>query len=167
MNYIDIAVLVIIGASVALGLYWGLIRQVLSLVGMFAGVLLAGRYGSDVAAWLSSVVSSQPLSEALGFIVVLIVVSSLASLLATLIHRFAGLLFLGWLDHLAGAALGLIQGALAASVLLIVAAAVPVGPLAEALAASQSAALLLRVFGALLLLLPDPLRSVTQSVFKL
>jgi membrane protein required for colicin V production len=167
MNYIDIAVLVIIGASFALGLYWGLIRQVLSLVGMFAGVVLAGRYGSDVAAWLSSVIDNRPFSEALGFILVLIVVSSLASLLATLIHRFAGLLFLGWLDHLAGGVLGLIQGALAASVLLVVASAVPLETLTASLGESQSAALLLRVFGTMLLLLPEPLRAVVRTVFRL
>ena len=167
MNYIDIAVLVIIGASVLLGLYWGLIRQVLSLVGMFAGVVLAGRYGSDVAAWLSSVINNQPLSEALGFILVLIVVSSLASLLATLIHRFAGLLFLGWLDHLAGGVLGLIQGALAASVLLVVASAVPLETLRASLREAQSAAILLRVFGTMLLLLPEQLRTVVQTVFRL
>ncbi len=167
MNSIDIAVLVVIGISVAMGIYWGLIRQVLSLVGIFAGVLLAGRYGGDVAGWLSSFIDSAALAEALGFVVVLVAVSALASLLASLIHRFAGLLFLGWLDHLAGGVLGLVQGALVASVLLLMASAVPNETLSAALAGSQSAGVLLRVFGALLLLLPEELRSAAQLVFRL
>ncbi|GAB4203155.1 MAG: CvpA family protein [Roseiflexaceae bacterium] len=167
MNGIDIAVLVVIGISVALGIYWGLIRQVLSLVGIFAGTLLAGRYGPDVAGWLSSFIDSPALTQALGFVVVLVAISSLASLLASLIHRFAGLLFLGWLDHLAGGVIGLVQGALVASVLLLLASAIPNETLSAALSGSQSAGILLRVFGALLLLMPEQLRSAAQTVFGL
>src|SRR5512147_2496735 len=102
MNSVDIAIIVVVLLFGALGIYWGFIRQVLALAGLVAGVIFAGRYGASVADALSSFVSNDALARLLGFVLVVIGVSAAVSLLASLLHRFVGLLFLGWLDHLAG-----------------------------------------------------------------
>lgn len=158
MNNIDIAIIVVMLASGALGIYWGLIRQVLSVVGMIAGVVLAAHYGADVADWLSSFVSVGALAQALGFLIVLFGVSGLASLLATLLRRFVGLLFLGWLDHLIGGVLGLLQAAIFCTVVVVVLAAFPTTLWAPLITESQLAPVLVRLFSVVLLLLPESFR---------
>jgi membrane protein required for colicin V production len=148
--------LLIFGAAAfaLLGIYWGLIRQVLALVGLLVGVAVAGRYGPDVAGWLSSFVSDPRLAGALGFLLVLGAVSTTASLIASVLHTFAGLLFLGWLDHLLGGLLGLLQAVLAGAVVLTVLAAFPQPAWSDQLAGSQLAGGLLQIGALFAPLLP-------------
>jgi len=165
MSTLDTAIVVVLVVSGALGLYWGFIRQVLSVVGLIAGLVLAGRYGGMIADWLSSFISSAMATQAIGFVLVLVAVSATASLLATLLRRFVGLLFLGWLDHLIGGVLGVVQGALACTIILIVVAAFSSETWLEALIASRFAPLLLRTGGLVLFaFLPAPLRVATQNI---
>jgi membrane protein required for colicin V production len=165
MNSIDTIIVVVVLLFGALGIYWGFIRQVLAVAGLLAGVILASRYGTAVADALSSFIRSDTLAQALGFLIVLVAVSSLVSFLATLLRRFVGLLFLGWLDHLIGGLLGVLQGLLACTIILIVAATFPNTLWSTALGNSQFAPMLVRVFGFLLQLLPESFRFATQITF--
>ncbi len=155
MTNVDIAIFVALGLFTILGLYWGLIRQVLAVVGIVVGFMLAGQYGTDVAVWLGSVITDPNLAQALGFIAVLLLVSSVASLIASLLHSMAGLMFLGWLDHLLGAVLGLVQGVIAVTAVLIVLVVFPVDPWSGWLRSSLLAGWLLRLGEPLTLLLPE------------
>ena len=165
MSTLDIVLLAVIAFCGVLGIYWGMIRQVLALAGLLAGVALAGRYGGRVADWLSSFITSPAVAQLLGFLLVLIAVSAAASLLATLIRRFVGLLFLGWLDHLIGGMLGLAQGMLVVAIVLLVVALFPFTALPGALADSRVAAALVRVGGIVVLpFLPPPVRLAAEQV---
>jgi len=165
MSTLDTLLIVIILLCGILGLYWGLIRQVLSVAGLIAGLVLASRYGERVADWLSSFITNATMVQVLGFLFVLIAVSSAVSLLATLLRRFVGLLFLGWLDHLLGGVLGLIQGMLICTVVLIVAAVFPTEAFGNALADSRVAPQLVRVIGSVVLIfLPAPFHLAAQRL---
>jgi membrane protein required for colicin V production len=165
MNTLDTVLAVVLAIFTALGIYWGLIRQVLSVVGLIAGVVLASRYGDRVADALSSFISNQTIAQVLGFVFVLIAVSATASLLATLLRRSVGLLFLGWADHLLGGILGLIQGALACTVILIALAFFPSDRFASALTESSVVPWLVRVAGfALLPFLPESFHVAAQRL---
>jgi len=165
MNSIDTVIIIVVLLFGALGIYWGFIRQVLAVAGLIAGVILASRYGSTVADVLSSFIRSDLLTQALGFLIVLVVVSSVVSFVATLLRRFVGLLFLGWLDHLIGGLLGILQGLLACTVLLIVAATFPSPLWTMALNDSRFASMLVRMFAFLLQLLPESFRFAAQITF--
>jgi membrane protein required for colicin V production len=165
MNSIDTSIIVVVLLFGVLGIYWGFIRQVLALAGLIAGVVFASRYGANVADALSSFITNDMLARALGFIIVLVGVSSAASLLATLLRRFVGLLFLGWLDHLIGGLLGVLQGLLACTVILLIAATFPLSLWAPALGASHFAPILVRTFSFLLPLLPESFRFAAQITF--
>jgi membrane protein required for colicin V production len=115
----DIMILIVLLLFAALGMYWGLIRQVLALAGLVFGVIVAGRFGSEVGGWLTSFVADDRLAQVLGFLLTFLAISMLASLLASLLRFFVGLLFLGWLDHLAGGLLGALQALFGASVILV------------------------------------------------
>lgn len=167
MSTLDTVLLVVIAFCGILGIYWGFIRQVLSVAGLVAGLALASRYGERVADWLSSFIASDTAVQTLGFLIVLIAVSATASLLATLLRRFVGLLFLGWLDHAIGGVLGLVQGVLICTVILLVAAVIPSGTFASALSASRVAPQLVRVIGsAVLLFLPAPFHVAVQRLMS-
>lgn len=165
MNRVDIIIVSVVVLFGALGVYWGIIRQALAIVGLIAGIVLANRYHIAVAGILSSVFRSETLERALAFLIVLMAVSSLVSLLATLLRRFVGLLFLGRIDHVVGGLLGLLQGLMMCAVLLMTAAAFPNDLWSTALVASQLAPMLVRVFNFLLILLPEPFRFATQITF--
>jgi membrane protein required for colicin V production len=167
MSSVDTIIVVVILLSGALGIYWGFIRQVLSLAGLIAGLVFASRYGAGVADVLSSFVTSDTLARVLGFGIVLIGVSAAASLLASLLRRFVGLLFLGWLDHLAGGLLGLLQGLIVCTIFLLAAATFPLALWAPAVADSQIAPALVRAFSFLLPLLPASFHVAAQMTFGL
>jgi membrane protein required for colicin V production len=165
MSTLDTLLIVVILLCGILGIYWGFIRQVLSVAGLIAGLVLASRYGERVSDWLSSFISNNTVVQALGFLLVLIAVSATVSLLATLLRRFVGLLFLGWLDHLIGGVLGIVQGMLICTVILLVAAVIPSEVFANALADSRVAPQLLRVIGSVVLMfLPAPFHLAVQRL---
>lgn len=164
MNNLDYAILIGAGVFFLLGLYWGLIRQVLSIVGLVVGVAAAGRFGPEVAGWLSSFIADPLLAGAIGFLGVLLLVSAAASLAASALRVFVGLLFLGWLDHLLGGVLGLVQAVLAAAVLLVVMAAFPLGTWSDAVAGSTLAPPLLRIGGVFNAFLPELFAAAVPAV---
>ena len=97
----------------------------------------------------------------------LIAVSALASLVATILRRSAGLLFLGWADHLLGGLLGLLQGALACTVILMIVALAPSERFASALTDSRIVPWLARGAGfALLPFLPDAFHAAAQRLIS-
>jgi membrane protein required for colicin V production len=165
MNTLDTLLVVVLMISTALGLYWGLIRQLLSVVGLIAGIVLATRYGDRVAEALSSFISNDMATQVLGFLFVLIAVSAAASLLATILRRSVGLLFLGWADHMLGGLLGLLQGALACTVILMIVALAPSERFSNALIDSRIVPWLARVAGVVLLpFLPESFQAAAQRL---
>ncbi len=166
MNQIDIIVIAIIIISALFGLYWGIIRQVLSIVGLVAGIAVASRYAPNVAEWLTSFLPDTALIDVFAYGIVVIGVSALASLLASLLHGAVGLLFLGWADHLLGAVLGAIQGALLATVLVAILAANQSEALSPILRESQIAAPMVQAFGFILALMPESIRTSAEIFFS-
>ena len=167
MSTLDLFVVGVIALCGLLGIYWGCIRQVLSVVGLIAGLVLANRLGGRAADAFSSFVTNDALAQVLGFVFVLLAVSAVVSLLATLLRRFVGLLFLGWLDHLIGGVLGLLQGALVCTVLLVVAAFFSTELFAGALEQSRVAPELMRMLGSgVLAFLPAPFHLPVQRLLS-
>jgi membrane protein required for colicin V production len=163
MNTLDTTLLIGAAIFVLLGIYWGLIRQVLAITGLIVGVALAGRYGSNVAEWLSSFIPDPSLTGIIGFLAVLLLVSTIASLAASLLRIFVGLLFLGWLDHLLGGLLGLIQALLAGAAVLIGLLTFPSPTWSAAVEGSRLASGLLRVGQVLTAVLPIDFGSAVRS----
>ena len=117
MNWLDIALIVIIGTATLIGLRIGLIKAVLSLAGMIFGVILAGRFYVALAGQLAFI-PQENLVRIAAFAIILIVVMLIASILATVLKWLASILLLGWLNRLGGAILGLVMGAIFCSALL-------------------------------------------------
>jgi membrane protein required for colicin V production len=165
MNGIDLVIVVLLIVCTALGAYWGLIRQVIAVVGLATALVLARRYGPEAGDALASFIASAALAQLVGFAFVFMAISALASLLASLIQRFAGLLLLSPLDRLGGAALGLLIGGVTLAALLASAAALPDPAWTKALGGSSLATGIVHAFSFVLSAMPDPLRVVAEATF--
>jgi membrane protein required for colicin V production len=147
MNLLDILIGIILALAGIAGYYWGLVRQILALAGLAAGLAVAGRYGSDAADALMSFTASRAVAEVGGALILLALVSGSASLLASLLQLYVGLIVFGNLDHGLGAALGIVHAALLITALGQVIQAYPLEPWATMVRDSTLASLLMQTAG--------------------
>jgi membrane protein required for colicin V production len=106
-------ILITIGALSALwGVWRGLVREVLSLVGWGASFVLAQMHAAQVGAWLPLADSNDTLRQLAGFVVVFVLVLVLSTVLATLLKKLASAAGLGPLDRLLGGLFGALRGLL-------------------------------------------------------
>ena len=110
---------ILIAASVLGALRRGFIRTVFSLVGVLAGLLLAGWNYLALARHLSPPIANFAAAQGVAFLVILVAVALAASLLAGLMRRAVALVGLGLVDRLLGALFGLARGVLAASAVVM------------------------------------------------
>ena len=147
MNFLDILIGIILALAGIAGYYWGLVRQILALAGLAAGLAVAGRYGSDAADALMSFTASRAVAEVGGALTLLALVSGSASLLASLLQLYVGLIVFGKLDHGLGAALGIVHAALLITALGQVIRAYPLEPWTTMVRDSTLASLLMQTAG--------------------
>lgn len=159
MNAIDLLILATLVLSVVMGFFWGLIRQVIALVGLAGGLILAGQYYSSVAQFLhgsdgKGLVSDENWARIIAFVGIMILFSLLLGVVGSAIRLVAKLLFLGWLDRLLGALLGLLIALTLTMALVVVATVFPVPGLSDGVRDSQVAKMLSGYIPVVLAMLP-------------
>jgi membrane protein required for colicin V production len=168
MSGFDTAIVAVVVFCGLLGLYWGLIRQVLAVAGLLAGIAVASAYEREVAMLLSSVLTVETIARTVAFILIVAAVSGLASLIASVLRKVVGLIFLGWADHLAGGVLGLVQGLLVCALLIILGAALPNELWSPAMQDSALASPITQIAGGVLFrILPESFALASQMLFGL
>lgn len=119
MNGLDIVILIYLVISAVAGLAQGLIRSVLSVVGLIAGIILASNFYQQFGNVLTFV-NNEDIANILAFVIILLIVMAIAALIAFILRQIIRAIMLGWIDRVGGAALGLILGALSVSALLAI-----------------------------------------------
>jgi membrane protein required for colicin V production len=162
MGWLDVVILIVLVAATLVGLKIGIIKAVLSLVGVIVGVVLAGRYYDALAGALTFI--SQPsVAKIAAFAIILVVVMLAAVVLAWLLRSLASALLMGWLDKVGGAVFGLALGALFSSALLTIWLKTGVGT--GTIQDSALAAFLVNALPVALALLPSDFDSI-KSFFQ-
>ena len=110
MAFIDIVLGVFLIFGLIRGLRNGLIIEFASLISLFLGIYLAVRF--------SCVLGDSKMAKVTTFVIILIMVVMGIHLLAKVLSKVASTLFLGWLNKLGGAFLGVIKTALFLGVVL-------------------------------------------------
>ena len=110
MNWLDIIILVTLVINAVIGLWFGLIKAVLALVGVALGVLLAGRLYLPLSERLTFM--DEGAAKVLAFVIILVAVMAAAFILAWLLTKAASAMMLGWVNRLGGALFGLLVGAI-------------------------------------------------------
>ena len=120
MNWLDVVIIVVLVISTFLGLKAGIIKAVLSLVGVIVGVILAGQYYLALADVLPFFSGTSSVAEVVAFAIILVGVMVIAVVLARLLKWAASVVMLSWVNHLGGAVFGLVLGAIFCGALLAI-----------------------------------------------
>jgi membrane protein required for colicin V production len=128
LSAVDWILLAVLGLSLLLGLWRGIVQEVLSLAGWVAAFYVSQIYAPMAAAWLPMEGSSQMLRYAAGFVVVFIAVLVATVLVSWVIKKLISAVGLGPLDRLLGSLFGLMRGVV---ILLAVTVLVGMTPMRE------------------------------------
>lgn len=112
MTIFDFAVFGIVAASALLGLWRGMISEVLALAAWIVAFMTARALGGEAATYFEGMVAEPALRYAAGFVVVLLFVLvcfAVARLVLSMILKAAGLAVV---DRLLGAGFGILRGVL-------------------------------------------------------
>jgi len=123
---VDIILMIILLGFVIYGLYFGLVRTVGSLLGVVVGAFVASHFYLVVADWAQSLFFGYDnLGKVIVFILLFALVNRLVGFAFAMLDRFVDILsiipFLQTVNHLAGAILGFVEGALVLGLILFVA----------------------------------------------
>ena len=119
MTLLDWIIVAILAYSVAISAVHGFVREILGLISILIGVLLASWFYRPVAPLFKDVVRTENLALFLGFSLIFLGTLIAGFLITWLITRVVKLAKLQWVDRLLGAAFGFIRGWVVGAVLLL------------------------------------------------
>lgn len=155
-TFLDIIFIAIILVSTIFALRKGLAREVISLVALFGGFLLAALYYPLVARWFLDVAKSEAVADLIGFVTIFVACLLIGAVAAFIVNRLIKMASLEWIDRLMGAIFGFLRGWAVASILALALIAFPVRQ--DTLARSMFAPYLLAGARAAVLLVPRELK---------
>lgn len=121
MTTLDIIILVVLGAGAILGFSKGFLKQLASLLGLVAGLLIAKALYATVAERVFlPLTDSLTVAQGIAFVVIWLAVPLAFLLLASLLTKAMEAVSLGWVNRLLGAVLGALKAALLVSLLVCV-----------------------------------------------
>jgi membrane protein required for colicin V production len=132
---VDWILLAVLGLSLLLGVWRGIVQEVLSLAGWVVAFYVSQLYAPRAAAWLPMEGSSQMLRYAAGFVVVFIAVLVATVLISWVVKKLISAVGLGPLDRLLGSVFGLLRGVV---ILLAITVIVGMTPMRETEAWKQA-----------------------------
>lgn len=110
INVLDIIFVVLVLVFAIRGLFHGLLEEVAALFGIFLGFVLANRYLADVVHLLEKGLTNPQLIVVIAYILIFAFSLLLAAILARILRKILVVSFAAWLDHMAGALLGVAKG---------------------------------------------------------
>lgn len=120
MTIFDYVLLGVLALSAAIGMWRGLVSEVMALVAWAVALFAAWRYGAEAAGLLAGVIAEPAWRQVGGFVLVFVAVLLLAALLRFLLRELLRAAGLGAADRFFGAVFGLARGlAIAFAVVLL------------------------------------------------
>ncbi len=117
MNWLDYVMLAIILVTVVMGIVKGLIRQVIGLVAVIAGLVLAVVYYDQTSHMFRTFVKNELVSNFLGFLLIFFIVLAAGAILGHLLTK-AMVGPLAFANRLFGAVFGLVKAVLICGILV-------------------------------------------------
>ena len=121
MTWVDYAVFGVILISIAWGLWRGLVREVMSLVGWVIAFLAATLFAAPLSALVPASVSRPELRLLIAFVAIFFATLALAMVAALLLSKVVKAAGLGSIDRTLGALFGLLRALLIVLVMAIAA----------------------------------------------
>ena len=161
MNWVDIMVLVLVLGAGFMGWRNGVIRWAFTLIGGIFGVILAGQLYKTLAPAVPFG-DSDAVKQLVAFGVIFVAVMVGAWIAARIVKATLKVLLLGWVDSVAGLALGVAAGAVAATAIISVMGSLPVGRVQDAVNGSTLAEPLSENLGFVRSFLPEEFDQIQQ-----
>ena len=120
MNSLDIFFIIVLAFFLIRGIFRGLIQEVSSMVGLILGFFLASKYYSLALPYLGKIISNDNWTKIASYMAIFLGVMGLVLILSIALKKLLNVALLGWLDKIAGGALGLIKACLICSITLLV-----------------------------------------------
>jgi len=120
MTLVDWIIVGVLAAAVITGIAQGFLRSAFSLGGLVLGLVLAAWNYEKVAAIVKKAITNNEVANAIGFLLIAIVVMAVAAITGNILSKLFHKLGLGCLDRMAGAVFGFFQGAVFVTVCILV-----------------------------------------------
>lgn len=145
MNWLDLLIVAILAWTTFRAFSAGLIREVVALLSLVAGVMLAGAFYDNLATNLEFLITDDTTRRLAAFGAIFIGTVVAGAVLGALLRTAASMLLLGSVDRIGGAIFGLAKGLLLVEVLLIAISVFPAQTsVAQAIEESKIAPVLLQ-----------------------
>ncbi|MDD3380606.1 MAG: CvpA family protein [Rugosibacter sp.] len=112
MTLFDYIVIIAITTSIALGVWRGMVSEVLALIAWVVAFFVARAEANQVAQWLSGHIAEPGMRLAAAYLIVFVGVIFTFSILSKVISMLLSAVGLGLLDRFLGAAFGVLRGAI-------------------------------------------------------
>lgn len=121
MNWLDLAILAIVGVSAAFSLFRGFVRETIVFIGLIAGLWAAFHFMDVAGGWFEQWIENPSIRLALGFVVVLAAVLIAAGILSGLLRLAVNVTGLTGTDRVLGGIFGAARGAIIVAALVLLA----------------------------------------------
>jgi membrane protein required for colicin V production len=158
LNWIDLLLLVVLGASILTGFAAGFARVGVGFIAMIVGLFCGFWFYGIVAAYVLDYVSSRAIANLIGFFVIFSVVLMVGAILGRILAKFFKWVGLSWLDRLLGGAFGLLRGLVIAAGMVTVLLAFAPSPPPGSVVDSQFLPYVISVSGILAALTPREIK---------
>ena len=155
MNWLDVVIVLALVGFTAAAYSAGLIREVVTLIAVMLGIVIAGLLYDDLAKDVFVFIDNEGAAEAVSFLMLFGSVYIFGQIAAYMLKTGASLLMLGPWDALGGAVFGLIKGVFIVQTLLLVLAGYPSLGLDGSVEGSELAPYFVDDFSFLLQILPQ------------
>ena len=119
MNGFDVALLVLLGVLVVVGLLKGLVRILVGLLAVVAAFFVASHGHRPLAERMGTLDLSPEVLQLIAYLALFVVVLLAGGVLGWLLRKVLRAAMLGWADRLAGAALGVAVAMLATALVVL------------------------------------------------
>jgi membrane protein required for colicin V production len=116
---------VVLCVSLLLGVWRGLVFEMLSLAAWVAAFFVAQWFAADVAQWLPMTGAAEPLRYAAGFLLTFMVAAFAGGLVALFVKKLVTVVGLAPVDRVLGSVFGLVRGLVLLLALAVVVAMTP------------------------------------------
>lgn len=125
-NFWDYLFIGIILISTGLALFKGLVREIVSLIALIGGLILAAFYHPKLAAGLMEFSRTETVANLAAFLVIFLGCLLAGAVVSLILNKFLRAASLQWIDRLLGGIFGLLRGWAISSILVLGLVAFPV-----------------------------------------
>jgi membrane protein required for colicin V production len=163
-TFLDLFFAAIILISTGVAILKGLAREVISLIALIGGFVLAVLYYKIPAAWLVEHTRKDTLADLLGFLIIFIGCILIGIVAAYIVNRLVKAASLKWIDRILGGIFGFLRGWAIASIIVVALIAFPVRE--DIMARSILAPFLLSGARTAVLLVPQDLKDSFNEHYR-